>query len=129
MAAPDISLVIAGGELTMRSTGTTTSVQKEVDEARISLLLPKELAERVKIVDWSHQPSSHYSIRMAADLVDLLSKQVTGGASAVVAACGIDLAALDLGFAAPAGARADARAAVVAGRGDGSAGDGDALAD
>lgn len=90
MAAPDISLVIAGGELTMRSTGTMTSVQKDVDEARISAMLPKELAERVKIVDWSHQPSSHYSIRLAADLVDLLSKQVTGGASAVVAVCGAD---------------------------------------
>ncbi len=90
MAAPDITLVIAGGELTMRASGTMTSVQKELDEARIHSWLPEELSEKVKIVDWSHQPSSHYSMRMAADLVDLLSKQVTGGASAVVVACGAD---------------------------------------
>ena len=90
MAAPDITLVIAGGELTMRASGTMTSVQKELDEARIHSWLPGELSEKVKIVDWSHQPSSHYSMRMAADLVDLLSKQVAAGASAVVVACGAD---------------------------------------
>ena len=84
MAGPDISLVIAGGELGMKASGTTTSVQKEADEPRIRAWLPEELSARVKIVDWSHQPSSHYSVRMTADLIDLLSKQVSGGASAVV---------------------------------------------
>jgi L-asparaginase len=90
MAGPDISLVIAGGELVMKASGTTTSVQKEADEPRIRAWLPEELSARVKIVDWSHQPSSHYSVRMTADLIDLLSKQVSGGASAVVVFCGSD---------------------------------------
>ena len=36
MAAPEIALVIAGGELTMQASGTMTSVQKEIDEARIA---------------------------------------------------------------------------------------------
>lgn len=86
----DITLVIAGGEIMLRPAGTVAPVQKEADEARIRSWLPPHMADKVRIVDWSHQPSSHYSVRMTTDLVDLLSRQVAGGAQGVVVCCGSD---------------------------------------
>ena len=50
------------------------------------------MADSVKLVDWSHQPGSHYSLHMTGDLVELLNQQVTGGAHAVVVFCGSDAA-------------------------------------
>lgn len=90
MSTQNMTLVIAGGELTMTRNGTTTSVQAEFDEQLVRSWLPPAISEAVTIVDWSHQPCSHYSVRMTADLVDLLSQRVIGGAHAVVVACGTD---------------------------------------
>ncbi len=90
MPTQNITLVIAGGELTMTGAGSTTQIKNEFDEQLIRSWLPPSVSESVTIVDWSHQPCSHYSVRLTADLVDLLSQRVVGGAHAVVVSCGTD---------------------------------------
>jgi len=60
-------------------------------EARDLLeMLPESSRADVEVVDWSHQPSSHYTIRMTADLVDMMRKLVQDGAAGIVVSCGTD---------------------------------------
>ena len=84
-----ISLVIAGGELTLGvdEDGIMT-VQQGVSSETIRTWIPPDMADDVNLVDWSRQPGSHYSVHMTADLIELLSQQVTAGARAVVVFCG-----------------------------------------
>ncbi len=53
-------------------------------------LLPEDCMDNIHVVDWSHQPSSHYTIRMTADLVELMKKLVKDGISGIVLSCGTD---------------------------------------
>ncbi len=52
--------------------------------------LPQELSEKIHLVDWSHQASSHYTVRMTSDLVEILSKLVVDGIQGIVVTCGTD---------------------------------------
>lgn len=90
MADQNISLVIAGGEITMGPADGTVLSQQSISAETIRSWIRPELAESVILLDWSHQPSSHYSVRMTADLIELLSQQVESGAHAVVVFCGSD---------------------------------------
>lgn len=89
MSDQNITLVLAGGEIAMSVTDGTIPSRTPLAE-EVSEDLPECFRERVKIIDWSHQPGSHYSVRMTADLIELLSQQVTAGASAVAVLCGAD---------------------------------------
>ncbi|MFP4481986.1 MAG: asparaginase [Thermovirgaceae bacterium] len=53
-------------------------------------LLPQDIAGEIEPVDWSHQPSSHYTIRMTTDLVDLLGQLVQDGCKGIVVSSGTD---------------------------------------
>ena len=53
-------------------------------------MLPPGLGNDLSVIDWSHQPSSHYTIPMTTDLVELLRKLVKDGASGIVVTCGTD---------------------------------------
>ena len=90
MSSQQTTLVIAGGELAMTAAGEAAAINKELNEEVIRSWLPADLAPLLKIVDWSRQPGSHYTVRMTGDLVDLLSKQVADGSQSVVVACGAD---------------------------------------
>lgn len=85
-----IALVIAGGQIGMRFNEQMNSWQPVVTPEEMLQWLPEEMAAKTFVVDWSHQPSSHYSIRMTADLVQVLSKTVVDGADGIVVTCGTD---------------------------------------
>ena len=85
-----IALVLAGGQIAMQCNPQTNTCQPTVTAEDMLGWLPSEMVERIFVVDWSRQPSSHYTIRMTADLVQLLSKAVVEGAEGVVVACGSD---------------------------------------
>ncbi|MGN0838145.1 MAG: asparaginase domain-containing protein [Pyramidobacter sp.] len=87
-----ISLVIAGGEIVQGLENGPGAAQQNENAETIRSWIPAEMADSVKLVDWSHQPGSHYSLHMTGDLVELLNQQVTGGAHAVVVFCGSDAA-------------------------------------
>jgi L-asparaginase len=52
--------------------------------------VPDNYKENLEIIDWGHQPSSHYTIRMTVDLVQLLKKLVQDGINGIVVASGTD---------------------------------------
>ncbi len=85
-----ISLVISGGELSMGMENGVMTSQQRIPTETIQSWIPACYADSVELLDWSHQPSSHYSVRMTADLVELLEQKVVGGANAVVVFCGSD---------------------------------------
>ena len=85
-----IALVIAGGQIGMRFNEQMNSWQPAITPEEMLEWLPGETAKKTFLVDWSHQPSSHYSIRMTADLVQVLSKSVIDGADGIVVTCGTD---------------------------------------
>jgi L-asparaginase len=85
-----IALVIAGGQIGMRFNEQMNSWQPVITPEEMLEWLPGETAGKIFTVDWSHQPSSHYSVRMTADLVQVLSKTVVDGADGIVVTCGTD---------------------------------------
>lgn len=90
MAQSDIALVIAGGEITMSIVDGrySTSPGVTVDELRSWLVPP--LGEKLEIIDWTRQPSSHFTIRLTADLITVLSRQIVDGRQGVVVLSGTD---------------------------------------
>lgn len=85
-----IALVLAGGQIGMRFNPQANSYQPTVTADEMLSWLPPEMAEKIFVVDWSRQPSSHYTIRMMSDLVQILTKTVVDGAGGLVVACGTD---------------------------------------
>lgn len=90
MADQPITLVIAGGEISSAFTAGRSSAESQESVQLLREWFGEEALSGVNIIDWSHQASSHYSMRMTADLVELLDQQVAGGASAVITLCGSD---------------------------------------
>lgn len=86
-----VLLVAAGGTIGMtydeRAKGYVPSLNAG---EMLSWLKSKDLPCEVSVVDWSHQPSSHYNIRMMADLVELLRKEAAQGLSGIVVTTGTD---------------------------------------
>ena len=90
MSDQPITLVIAGGEI---SSGLSVGHDSQDSAAAADVLrswLPEGLSEGINVIDWSHQACSHYTLRMTADLIELLDQQVAGGSRAIVALCGAD---------------------------------------
>ena len=84
------ALVILGGQIGMKFNEQQDSWQSTLTREEILEWLPSDVAEKVFVIDWSRQPSSHYSVRMVADLVQVLVKSVIDGAEGVVVTCGTD---------------------------------------
>ena len=90
MAASNIALVIAGGELTMSLDGSHYAVSPGVTGDELLSWIPEPLREGLSIVDWTRQPSSHFTVRLTSDLVTLLSGQIVEGRQGVVVLAGTD---------------------------------------
>lgn len=85
-----VGIVLAGGQIGMKCSDRSRGGQPAVAPEEILSWLTPEIAEKVFIIDWSRQPSSHYTIRMTADLAQVLSKTVVEGADGIVVTCGGD---------------------------------------
>lgn len=88
---PKIALVVAGGTIGMsyneREGGYSPSLGAQdmfrwIDQARLNC--------SIEVIDWSHQPSCHYTTRMTVDLIQILRKLVEDGFEGVVVTCGTD---------------------------------------
>ncbi len=85
-----ITLVVAGGELSMRLVDGRMTHNPGIPGDEMATWLPQEVQSCLQVLDWSHQASSHYSVRMTADLVELLNKQILSGSQGVVVVSGTD---------------------------------------
>lgn len=85
-----ISLIVTGGQVGTQFNRESKSLQPTVTSQQMISWLPEDMAGWIVPMDWSHQPSSHYSMRMTFDLVQILGKTVIDGASGVVVSCGTD---------------------------------------
>lgn len=86
-----IALVSAGGSVGMLFSGKQEGHVPALSAEDIAQWLPEETRQEVLVVDWSHQPSSHFSIRMTTDLVDVLRKLVLDGVQGIIVTCGTDV--------------------------------------
>jgi len=85
-----IAFVGTGGTISMTFNGRQNGFVPTKAAGALLELLPPEAKNELEIIDWSHQPSSHYTIRMTTDLVDLLAQLVQEGCKGVVVSCGTD---------------------------------------
>lgn len=85
-----IALVIAGGQICMKYSEKLDGHTPSMNGEEITEWLPPGLSENLEVVDWSHQPSSHYTMRMTSDLVHILNKLVQEGIAGIVVLCGTD---------------------------------------
>lgn len=84
------ALVVAGGEIGMTYSSKKNGHTPELTAEEMLSWLPDGMSENVHLVDWSHQASSHYTIRMTSDLVGIISKLVVDGVQGIVVTCGTD---------------------------------------
>ncbi len=85
-----IAFVGTGGTISMTYSEKQNGYIPTLSAQDLVNMLPPGCAENLQIIDWSHQPSSHYTIRMTTDLVELLRKLVKEGVSGIVVSCGTD---------------------------------------
>jgi len=85
-----IALVVTGGQIGMKFSEKLAGHAPSAVGEELKTWLPPEMSEYLEIVDWSHQPSSHYTIRMASDLVHILNNLVKEGVAGIVVVCGTD---------------------------------------
>ncbi|GAB6281035.1 MAG: asparaginase [Thermovirga sp.] len=85
-----IAFVGTGGTISMTYSEKHDGYTPTLSARDLVEMLPENYAENLQVIDWSHQPSSHYTIRMTADLVELLRKLVKEGVAGIVVSCGTD---------------------------------------
>ncbi len=85
------ALVIAGGSIGMVYNEKHEAHTPGLSTEEILKWVPTEMADGLEITDWSHQPSSHYTIRMTTDLVEVMKKLVQDGIQGIVVTCGTDV--------------------------------------
>ena len=85
-----IAFVGTGGTISMTFSSKQNGYVPTLSAQDLVEMLPADLKSDLQVIDWSHQPSSHYTIRMTTDLVELLRKLVKDGASGIVVTCGTD---------------------------------------
>jgi len=85
-----IAFVGTGGTISMTFSSKQNGYVPTLSAQDLVEILPTDLGRDLQVIDWSHQPSSHYTIRMTTDLVELLRKLVKDGASGIVVTCGTD---------------------------------------
>jgi L-asparaginase len=83
-----VALINAGGRVVAKRTmDGDEPVSVHLEPQEVIELIPDALREAVTLVDWSHLPGSHYSLRMISDLVQVASAQVMDGAVGVIITC------------------------------------------
>ncbi len=85
-----IAFVGTGGTISMTFSSKQNGYVPTLSAQDLVEMLPADLKSDLQVIDWSHQPSSHYTIRMTTDLVELLRKLVKDGVSGIVVTCGTD---------------------------------------
>jgi len=85
-----VAFVGTGGTISMTYSDRQGGLIPTESAGSILEAVPENYKENLEIIDWGHQPSSHYTIRMTVDLVQLLYKLVQDGISGIVIACGTD---------------------------------------
>ena len=71
--------------------GSTLGQADAVRGDQVRALLPESLASLCDVVEWSRQPSSHYTIRLTTDLLEMLRSLVRDGYGGIVVASGTDV--------------------------------------
>ena len=86
-----ITLVAAGGACYRAADGPDGGEEGSFSAAgmRESLRLPPSVD--LEVVEWSRQPSSHYTIRMVSDLAQVLGGLIRDGSEGVVVSAGTDV--------------------------------------
>lgn len=85
-----IALVAAGGQIGMKYNPQAGAWHPTLPAEEMLSWLPPDTGGKIFPVDWSHQPSSHYTIRMTSDLAQLLAKTIVDGGEGVIVTCGTD---------------------------------------
>lgn len=85
------ALVVAGGSIGMVYNDKQDAHTPGLTTEEILQWIPQKMGEDLLITDWSHQPSSHYTIRMTTDLVEVMKKLVQDGVQGIVVTCGTDV--------------------------------------
>ncbi|MCD6184106.1 MAG: asparaginase [Thermovirga sp.] len=85
-----VAFVGTGGTISMTYSDRQGGLIPTESAGSILEAVPENYKGNLEIIDWGHQPSSHYTIRMTVDLVQLLYKLVQDGISGIVIACGTD---------------------------------------
>jgi len=57
--------------------GNFTEDEENADASTLLNYLPKEIAVRCELIDWSTQPSSHYSMQLTLEMANMLESLVT----------------------------------------------------
>lgn len=85
-----IAFVGTGGTISMTFNERQSGFVPTKPAETLLELLPRDIVKEIETVDWSHQPSSHYTIRMTTDLVELLGQLVQDGCNGIVISSGTD---------------------------------------
>jgi len=85
-----IALVIAGGQIGMEFNDKQEGHSPVSKGDQIMKYLPEDLRDHIEVIDWSRQPSSHYSIRMTTDMIHILHNLVIEGYPGIVVVSGTD---------------------------------------
>ena len=85
-----IALVIAGGPFSPPVMDRDHPEAPSPAEA-VTALFPSLQDSTIEVVDWSRQPSSHYTIRMTMDLIELCRKLIQDGVEGIVVYAGTDM--------------------------------------
>lgn len=90
MRGDEYSLILAGGELTQSwSEGHYHSHPGVNTDELVSWLAP-DLTEGLSVIDWTRQPSSHFTMRLTADLIELAAREIQDGKKGVTVLSGSD---------------------------------------
>ena len=79
------------GKIALVIAGSTLGQFEASPQEAIRALLPEALAPLCDVVEWSRQPSSHYTIRLTTDLLEMLRSLVRDGYGGIVVASGTDV--------------------------------------
>lgn len=84
------SLILAGGELTQTYAEGRHYTHPGVSTEELTGWLSDDLRDGLQIIDWTRQPSGHFTLRLTADLIELAAKQVQQGSQGVALVTGSD---------------------------------------
>ncbi|WP_281744684.1 asparaginase [Thermanaerovibrio acidaminovorans] len=83
MASQKTALVFAGSP--------SLGDMSPVESVKSLISLPPELVGETEVIEWSRQPSSHYTIRVTTDLLELFRSLIGDGYSGIAVASGTDV--------------------------------------
>ncbi|MCF7936925.1 MAG: asparaginase [Synergistales bacterium] len=86
-----IALIIAGGPFTPPTMEAHEEGEERPPADAVMRLFPSLQDSTIEVVDWGRQPSSHYTIRITMDLIELCRKLIQDGVEGIVVYSGTDM--------------------------------------